>query len=150
MIAWPKLFFTAGYSMATCGRAPSPQTLKLRGFDLTDDSTEASKIHSKGLISFGEKVTDAKTWPCGGIRAFCGSMSKMSWIFDDDLLLTAVILGLYWTLYAIYQQNTEIRRLCEILSNTLLGYSFVFSKISLPVVYFFKNNNCLTTIIGEL
>ena len=68
--------------------------LKLSGFDLTDDSTEASKMHSNGLISLGEKVTEAKTCPCGGMSAFCGSISKMSCIFDDDLLLTAFILGL--------------------------------------------------------
>ena len=94
MVPWPRVFLTAGYRIFTWGMAPSPATLNVSGFDLTEDSTEASKIHSKGLISFGEKVTEAKTCPWGGISAFCGSMSKMSCIFELLLLLTAFYGGL--------------------------------------------------------
>ena len=76
--------------------------LFLRGLDLTDDSTLASKMHSNVRISFGEKVTEANTWPWGGMSAFWGSISKMSWIFDELLLFSAFTLKFTSQLFYVF------------------------------------------------
>ena len=76
--------------------------LFLSGLDLTDDSTLASKMHSNVRISFGEKVTEANTWPWGGMSAFWGSISKMSWIFDELLLFSAFTLKFTSQLFTVF------------------------------------------------